>query len=219
MSLKDRISVKRLESAADRAEAMKVLRATYRQEKNWVADEEQMFSEEDMRNGDVSWFVAYDEDKPVGVLRILYSPPLELYKAYGFKKIDDNLDVEEFVSKHRIAEIGRFAVMPEYRRFTTVALALMNSASMETVQKGFSHYITDVFEGEQHSPYNFHTRVMGFIPVATHDVGELNCPNRRITLVLDIRQAYNHIRLNKQAVFRRITEGWDSALHAQLTTA
>ena len=217
MSLKDRIRVKRLESETDRALAMQVLKATYRQEKNWVADEEKMFSAEDMLNENVSWFVAYDEDKPVGVLRILYSPPLELYAAYGFKKIDDNLDVDHFVKNHKIAEIGRFAVLPEYRKFINVSIALMNNASKETVERGFSHYITDVFEGEQHSPYDFHTRVMGFMPVATHDVGELNCPNRRITLVLDIKQAYNHLRRNKKGVFRRITESWDQSLRDQLT--
>jgi hypothetical protein len=57
---------------------------------------------------------------------------------------------------------------------------------------------------------------MGFKPVATHDVGELNCPNRRITMVLDIHEAYNRIRTKQKWIFRFLTKGWDEDLHAKL---
>ncbi len=216
MSLAKKITVIRLATEEDRNEAMKVLKETYRVEKNWVADEEKMFSAEDLQDESVSWFLAMAKDEPVGVLRILYNPPLELYNEYGFEQVGEGIDVEKFVEEHQIAEIGRFAVRPEYRQFVTVAAALMRTAVKETVDRGFSHYITDVFEGEKHSPYEFHTRVMGFQLVATHDVGELNCPNRRLTLVLDIRQAYNHLRKNKKYVFRLFTQGWSKEMHAKL---
>lgn len=216
MSLKDRIRVVRVESESDRAQAMKVLKATYREEKNWVADETKMFDQRDMTNGKVSWFVTFVGDEPVGVLRVLYEPPLDLYAAYGFKQIDNSIDIDRFIRHNRIAEIGRFAVLPEYRKFIGVVGALMREASKETVERGFTHYITDIFEGEKHSPYLFHTRVMGFKPVATHDVGELNCPLRRITLVLDIKEAYNRLRMTQKRVFRSLTEGWDASLHERL---
>ncbi|MEW6303931.1 MAG: GNAT family N-acetyltransferase [Verrucomicrobiota bacterium] len=216
MSLKDRIRVIRVESESDRAQAMKVLKATYREEKHWVADETKMFARDDMTNGKVSWFVTFVDSEPVGVLRVLYEPPLDLYAAYGFKQIDNSINVDEFVRNNRIAEIGRFAVLPEYRKFIVVVGALMRAASKETVERGFTHYITDIFEGEKHSPYLFHTRVMGFTPVATHDVGELNCPLRRITLVLDIKDAYNRLRATQKWVFRFLTEGWDKSLHERL---
>ncbi|MDA7672167.1 GNAT family N-acetyltransferase [Verrucomicrobia bacterium] len=170
----------------------------------------------DLERDDISWFVSQIKDEPVGVLRVMYNPPLELYKEYGFKQLDSGLDVEAFVNENKIAEIGRFAVLPEYRRYIVVVAALMRAASQETVEREYSHYVTDIFEGEKHSPYEFHTRVMGFKPVATHDVGELNCPNRRITMILDIHEAYNRIRKKQKWIFRFLTKGWSDELHSKL---
>lgn len=216
MSLRDKIRVIRLATEADRAEAMKVFRATYRQEKQWVADEEKMFSAEDLSNDQVSWFTVFVDDEPVGVLRVLYEVPFDLYAEYGFQQIEGGIDVEAFVRDNKIAEIGRFAVLPEYRKFMVVVAALMRAASKETVERGYSHYITDIFEGEKHSPYKFHTRVMGFQPVATHDVGELNCPNRRITMVLDLKQAYQRLKKANNWIYRFFTEEWTEATHAAI---
>lgn len=216
LSLKKRTRVTRVNDDADRMHAISVLKATYHDEKNWVANEQRMFSPEDLTDPRVSWFVVFVDDRPVGVLRVLYELPLDLYKEYGFKQLSTQVDIEAFIKANPIAEIGRFAVLPEYRKFIVVVGALMREASKETVARGFTHYITDVFEGEKHSPYLFHTRVMGFIPVATHDVGELNCPLRRITMVLDIKAAYNRLRKSNGFVFRFLTENWDPGLHERL---
>ena len=216
LSLSNKVNVIKVQNAEDRDRAVQVLKSTYDQEKQWIYDAEKFFPTEDLERDDVSWFVSQVEDLPVGVLRVMYNPPLELYKEYGFQKLESGLDVEEFVKNNRIAEIGRFAVLPEYRRYIVVVAALMRAASQETVERDYSHYVTDIFEGEKHSPYEFHTRVMGFKPVATHDVGELNCPNRRITMVLDIREAYNRIKSKQKWIFRFLTKGWSEDLHAKL---
>src|SRR5262249_40307181 len=126
--------------------------------------------------------------------RLLYDPPLMLYAKYGFKPLEASLDVESFVRQNRIVEIGRFAVLPEYRSHMVLAAALMRAATAEVVARGYTHFITDVFEDDPHSPYGFHTRVMGFRAVATHDVGELQCRSRRITMVLDLRAAYQQLK-------------------------
>ncbi len=212
------LTVKRVETTQDRHDAIEVLKATYLDEKRWVDNENQMFPEEDLSREVISWFTCYRGRRPVGVVRVLYEPPIELYEEYGFSQIDTDIDVEAFVKHHRIAEIGRFAVIPEYRRFVVFAASLMRAASEETVRLGFSHYVTDVFEGEQHSPYDFHTRVMGFIPVATHEVGELNCANRRITLILDLRQAYYRLKKSKNKIYRMLTEGWTEDMHQRLAS-
>ena len=211
--MKDRITVKRAHTEADRAQALVVLQATYRQEKAWVTDETKVFQMEDLERDSVSWFVVFLDGNPVGVLRVLYDPPLQLYKDYGFKQIGDGLDVAAFVDKYRAAEIGRFAVLPELRRNPLVVVMLMAAASMESIQRGCTHYITDVFEGEKHSPYDFHTRVMGFKAVATHDVGELLCPNRRITMVLDLREGYQRLKAKQNWIFRLLTENWPPEVH------
>lgn len=217
MALLDRVSVSRVEDDSGRQRALEVLAVTYRDEKQWVGDEGSQLAPEDLQREDVSWFVVSVDDKPVGVLRVLYDPPLELYAKYGFELIGADIDVEEFVRQNRIAEIGRFAVLPEYRKFIVVVAALMKAASTETVKKGYTHYITDVFEDDPHSPYKFHTRVMGFQPVATHEVGELNSRSRRITLVLDLRAAYNRLKRRGGWIFRLFTGDWDESLHRRLT--
>jgi hypothetical protein len=213
MTLKDRITVKRAKTEADRAQALVVLQATYRQEKAWVTDETKVFQIEDLSRDSVSWFVVFLDNNPVGVLRVLYDPPLQLYKEYGFKQIGAGIDVASFIDKNRAAEIGRFAVLPELRRNPVIVVMLMAAASMESIQRGCTHYITDVFEGEKHSPYDFHTRVMGFKAVATHDVGELLCPNRRITMVLDLHEGYRRLRAKQNWIFRLLTEKWPPEVH------
>ena len=132
------------------------------------------------------------------MLRTLFDPPLLQYARYGLRLIDPRVDVEKFLRQHRIAEVGRFAVMPEHRGNMMLVAALMRSATEEMVTRGYTHVITDVFEDDPHSPLGFHTRVMGFRPVATHDHGELNCKSRRITLLLDMEASYRRLKARGQ---------------------
>jgi ribosomal protein S18 acetylase RimI-like enzyme len=215
MALSDRLHVIRVGTDAERALAIQVMGATYKQEKNWITRDEKLFPESELGKPDVSWFVVLEGTRPVGTLRVLYDLPLDLYKEYGFKMLG-GVDLDEFIRKNRIAEIGRFAVLPEYRKHMVVVGALMREASRETVERGYTHYVTDIFEGEAHSPYNFHTRVLGFKPVATHDTGELNCPNRRITMILDLVEAYERLRGQGGWLFRFFTEGWPAQVHERL---
>ncbi len=89
----------------------------------------------------------------------------------------------------------------------------MRSATAETVARGYTHFVTDVFENDPHSPFGFHTRVMGFLPVATHDFGELRCDSRRITLVLDLRAAYKRLKTRGNWLYRYVTAPWNEAQH------
>jgi hypothetical protein len=117
------------------------------------------------------------------------------------------------VRRHRIAEVGRFAVVAEERGNLLLAAALMRAATEEMVARSYTHLITDVFEDDPHSPFGFHTRVMGFQPVATHERGELNCDSRRITLVLDLKSSYKRLKARGNWVFRYLTAGWPDAVH------
>jgi ribosomal protein S18 acetylase RimI-like enzyme len=206
----------RVGDAQTRRDALAVLGATYRDEKGWVERAESQLSDADLASPQVSWFVAYRGSEPAGVLRIYYEPPVAQYRAYDVTLLDRGMDVDRFLSTNRIAEIGRFAIIPRYRRNLLIAVALMRAATRETVERGFTHYITDVFEDDPHSPYGFHTRVMGFAPVATHDHGELNCRSRRITLILDLKAAYRHLRRSQNWIFRSLTSDWDERLHQRL---
>jgi ribosomal protein S18 acetylase RimI-like enzyme len=213
MSLKEQVSVIRVEDDAGRQQALTVMRAIYRDEKNWVRADERLVAAEDVGDEGVSWFVVRVGGEPVAVLRVLYDLPIDLYRNYGFKMTRPDIDLESFLRDNRIAEIGRFAVLPEYRRYIVIVGALMRAAVKETVERDFTHYITDVFEGEANSPYDFHRRVMGFQTIATHDTGELNCPCRRITMLLDLKEAYLRLRKEGGWVFRFLTEDWSELHH------
>jgi len=171
--------------------------------------------ESDLASPSISWFIAHKGTRPAGVLRVHYDPPVDRYRAYDVTLLDHGIDVDRFLQSNRIAEIGRFGIVPRYRRSLLVAVALMRAATRETIERGFTHYITDVFENDPHSPYGFHTRVMGFAPVATHEHGELKCHSRRITLILDLKAAYGRLRLANSWIFRSLTADWDEGLHAR----
>jgi len=213
MNMDSRLSVQRVDDETARQHVIEVLRATYLREKRWVTDPETQIPPEDLQDNSISWFVVNRRGRPAGVLRVRYDPPVAAYAKYGFKLLDPALPVESFLRDHRIAEIGR--LIPRYRRRFMVAAALIRAACAETVERGYTHFITE-FEDEAHSPYGFHTRVMGFHPVATHDVGELNCRNRRITMVLDLKAAYQRLKRRGNWIYRYLTFNWDDALHRRL---
>jgi ribosomal protein S18 acetylase RimI-like enzyme len=208
--------VVRVETAADREQALTVLRSTYEAEKGWVDSAEGQLPESDLESPSLSWFLAYRGSRPAGVLRVYYEPPVAQYRAYDVTLLDRGIDVDRFLQSNRIAEIGRFAIAPRYRRNLLIAVALMRAATRETVERGFTHYITDVFEEDPHSPYGFHTRVMGFAPVATHEHGELQCLSRRITMILDLKAAYRQLKTRNSWIFRTLTADWDEPTHRRL---
>jgi hypothetical protein len=212
----ERYDAFRVSDEPGRQSAIAVLRATYHREKRWVTDAEQQIPSEDIGRDNISWFVVTRRGRPAGVVRVLYDPPLGQYAKYGMKGVDPALDVEAFLHENRVAEIGRFAVTRRYRRSIMVAATLMRAAAEDTIARGYTHYVTDVFEDDPHSPYGFHTRVMGFLPVATHDTGELHCNSRRITLLLDLRAAYRRLKERGNWFYRYLTGSWDEALHRRV---
>lgn len=210
------ISVRRVMGEEDRADVVDILGATYMAEKRWVIDPAAQFPLSDLHREDIAWFVARTGGKSVGVVRILRDPPIALYAKYGFKPLDTSLRVEDFIGRAGIAEVGRFAVLPDNRARFMVAAALMRAVTIDCLERAVTHLITDVFEDDVNSPFGFHTRVLGFHPVATHDVGELNSASRRITLVLDIVQASRRLRIRNHWFYRYLTNALPPALNARL---
>jgi hypothetical protein len=83
----------------------------------------------------------------------------------------------------------------------------MKAAVGEVVERGYTHFITDVYDGDPHSPLKFHTRVLGFERVGTHRFGELDCDCVRIILVLDLARAYRRAKERKNRMFREVAAG------------
>lgn len=208
---------RRVETETDRRKVLQVLEATYKQEKGWVLDVEPIFPASDLERTDISWFLATKSSEPVGVLRVLYNPNLKQYRDYGLKPIDPTLDIDVLTSRP-IAEIGRFAVVPERRNGVAVSLSLIRIATREVVARGCTQLITDVFENDPHSPLGFHTRIIGFKPVATHEVGELRHKGRRITLYLDIKRSYQSLKASGNWFYRVLTKGWSERMHLSLAS-
>ncbi|MEM1206229.1 MAG: GNAT family N-acetyltransferase [Acidobacteriota bacterium] len=217
MGLKHDLTVRKIDDAAAREKALEVIDSVYLGEKGWVSAPEELFPTSDLDSESVSWFLAELKDRPLGVTRVLYEIPFELYRQYGFELVDQGIDVEAFVRDHRIAEVGRFAVVPEYRKNILVAAILMRAAATETVERGFTHFITDVFDADPNSPYQFHRRILGFETVATHEVGELKMKSKRITMLLDLKAAFQRLRTGRSWIFRYITEGWNDRLVRNLS--
>ena len=214
----ERITTEHITDDAGRCAVLEVLGATYQKEKRWISEAEQQIPSIDLARDDIVWFVVRMDGRPAGVLRLLFDPPLLQYAQYGLNFIDGGVDVEDFLRRYRIAEVGRFAVIAEQRGNLLLAAALMRAATEEMAARDYTHLITDVFEDDPHSPFGFHTRVMGFQPVATHDHGELNCASRRITLVLDLKSSYQRPKARGNWLFRYLTSGWPDALHRQFAS-
>lgn len=206
-------------SITDRAAAVSVLHRVYIEEKRWAGDPEQLLPEDDLGNPNVAWFLSRRNGTPVGVVRVLFELPLDLYRQYGLKLLTTGVDVEAFLRRHRFAEVGRFAVLPAERGQLLVAASLIRAAALEALRRRYSHLITDVFESDPNSPYAFHTRVLGFVPVATHDHGELLTDSRRITMLLDLRAAYERLRQRGGWIFRFIFDGWSERDRERLLAA
>lgn len=204
---------RRVTSEAERQQVIEVLRQTYAREKGWIAEPESQIPADDLTRESVAWFVTTMGGEPVGVLRILFDPPIEQYAKYSLKLIDPTFKVDELLQGSRIAEVGRFAVVAKRRSRFTVATSLMRAAFNEIVARGYTHLVTDVFEDDPHSPYGFHTRVIGFKPIATHDVGELKSRSRRITLVLDMRAGYRRLKERSRWLFQTLTMDFTERMH------
>ncbi|MEZ5817270.1 MAG: hypothetical protein R3D44_09325 [Hyphomicrobiaceae bacterium] len=204
---------RRVRSEAERRQVLDVLQQTYAGEKGWIADPESQIPPGDLQREEVAWFVTTVGGEPVGVLRILFDPPIEQYAKYSLKLIDPTFKVDELLQGSRIAEVGRFAVVARRRGRFTVATSLMRAAFSEIIARGYTHLVTDVFEDDPHSPYGFHTRVIGFTPIATHEVGELRSRSRRITLILDMKAAYCRLKSHSRWLFQNLTLGWSERMH------
>jgi len=97
-----------------------------------------------------------------------------------------------------------------------VALRLMGAAVKEVVERNYTHFITDVFESEPHSPLKFHTRILGFEVIGQHLYGELNCSLTRIILTLDILKAYQRLKTQRNCIAWSLTEGIRGPLESRL---
>lgn len=209
---------RRVQTERERQMVLAVLAATYVDEKGWIDQVERLFPSEDLARQDVSWFLAVKRGQPVGVLRVNYDPPLAQYLAYGLKPIDASINLANLIAGERIAEIGRFAVVPGRRRSIAVVISLMYKATHEIVLRGCTQLVTDVFENDPHSPLGFHTRIIGFKPIATHEIGELRHKGRRITLLLNLKLGYRSLRARGNRFFRTMTRGWTASMHDSLAT-
>jgi len=200
------ITVTKINTAEKRELALEVIQHVYTEEKGWTPTCEDILPEDELLKASVSWFLAFEKDEPVGVLRVLYELPIELYKAYGFELTEKGMDVDAFLNNNKVAEIGRYAVTPKNRSNFMISMSLMREAVRDTLERGYTHYITDVFEKDPNSPLEFHQKILGFKKVATHETGELHIESRRITMLLDLKKCYLALAQKNNWIFRFMTQ-------------
>lgn len=200
------IRAKRVFTMEDRENALKVINEVYLKEKNWIRSSADQIPEDAGSRNDISWFLVRFNNKPAGVLRLLYDPVLEFPPELEVT-LNEDVDIEKLKKAGKFAEIGRFMIIPEYRKYITVVLRLMRAAIREVIERDYTHFITDVFENEPNSPYNFHTKILGFEVVGKHLYGDLNCSCSRIILTLDILKNYRRLKAQKNKIFNKLTYG------------
>jgi hypothetical protein len=201
----------KVRSPEEREAALRVVDQVFRQEKRWVAATDAEIPADLDPEGPMSWFAATVDGLPAGVIRLFYDPPLEMPADWGLE-LDRDLDLRRAAEGRRFVEIGRFMIVREHRRRMGVALRLMREAVREVVERRYTHFITDVYDGDPHSPLGFHTRVLGFERIGTHRRGELACDHLRILLVLDIARAYTRLRKRRDRVFRELSAGLEDSI-------
>ena len=209
------INVTRITDNDTREKAFTVIDEVYYHEKNWIKSTAMEIPENINDIDKVSWFLAEINGEPAGVIRLVYDPSLEFPEHFKVT-LNKNIDVENLVKKAKLVDIGRFMIRPKFRRNIRIAIRLMRSAIKEVIERGYTHFITDVFENEPNSPYEFHTRILGFEVIGTHLHGELNCSCTRIILTLDILGSYAKIRNRKNAFFNEVTKGIRYLLDSKL---
>lgn len=203
----------RVNDSAARLDALSIVQQVYKQEKGWVANADGEFPESALSSPTSSWFLARLGDEAAGVVRLSYDPSFELPEGAGLE-IDSDVDLARLTASGRFVEVGRLMIAPRFRARTVVVLALMRAALGEVVQRGYTHLLTVVFEDDPHSPYGFHTRVLGFERIGTHRHGELACASRRIILTLDIARAFDRLRGPRAKLVQALAGGLESDLAA-----
>jgi hypothetical protein len=209
------VNARKVTTSADRDKALSVIEAVYRREKRWIADAGAEVPLDAAADADRSWFLVTVNGRPAGVIRLLYDPPLELPAELGVT-LEPEVDLDALKRRGRFVDIGRFMIVPRYRRNFRVALRLMRAAMIEVVERGYTHFLTSVFADDPHSPLGFHTRVLGFERIGSHRTGELACASIRILLILDIARAYQRLQRRKNRVFRELGEGVREMMEGRL---
>jgi hypothetical protein len=205
----------KVEDSTTREQAIQVITKVYLREKNWISLPESEISTEISTSTKYSWFIATVNGKPAGVIRLAYDPSLEFPAELGVT-LNQDIDLVQLAKDCKMVEIGRFMIIPEYRKNIRVALRLMRASIKEVVERGYSHFLTDVFENDPHSPLHFHTKILGFERIGSHLRGELNCSSTRIILTLDILKSYQKLKERKNKIYQEVTEGIRELLDERL---
>ena len=200
------VQARKVLTAADRAQALTVIETVYLQETQWIRDPLSEIPVDAAERQDQSWFLVTADGQPAGVIRLVYDPSLEMPAEYGVA-LEPSVDLDALRRHGRFVDIGRFMILPRYRRNIRVVLKLMRAAIIEVVSRGYTHFLTDVFEDDPHSPLRFHTQVLGFERIGTHRYGELACASARIILILDIARAYQRLKKRENKVFKEVADG------------
>ena len=209
------VTAQKILTPEDRERALAVIEAVYRDEKQWISSSGAEIPADIASRQDQSWFLVSAGDEPAGVIRLVYDPSLEMPAEYGVT-LEPGVDLEGLKRGGRFVDIGRFMIVPRYRRNIRVVMKLMRAAIVEVVGRGYTHFLTDVFENDPHSPLRFHTQVLGFERIGTHRHGELACASARIILILDIARAYQRLKKRENKVWKELGEGVRDAMEGRL---
>jgi hypothetical protein len=202
----------RVRTAADRDAALEVVSEVWQREKGWIKDAATDIPVEIAELTTESWLLVRVDQRPAGVVRLRYDHPVE--PAAGVDvQLERPVDLDR-VGDCRVVEVGRFMILPQYRASPGAVLGLMRAAIEEVVTRGYTHFITTVYEDDPHSPLEFHQRVLGFERLGTLERDEAGGRRTLVILVLDLARAYARAGKNMNRIVARLTSGLTEALEA-----
>src|SRR5689334_3008798 len=101
--------------------ALEVIRKVYLAEKKWIRSAESEIPLDIANSTKWSWFLATVNGRPAGVLRLQYDPSLEIPPELGVT-LSADIDLKKAAETCRFVDIGRFMILPRYRKNYLVAI-------------------------------------------------------------------------------------------------
>lgn len=186
--------------------ALEVVREVYVRDKKWIESTDDIISMNTFNNPDISWLLAFVHGEPAGVLRLNYNVSLDFPEYYDLR-IVKGVNLKKMAKKGKYVDINRFMIRSVFRKNINVSLSLMKAALEEVVTRGYTHFITDVFEGEINSPLEFHKRNLGFEVIGTHLYSDYNTSLKSVILVLDIFKSFKLLKERNNRIYKTLVSG------------
>jgi putrescine aminotransferase len=188
----DTVTFRIAESAADKADVVKLREEVYVRDQGRLGDARDTADTFDRFDGNAVYILAADGVEPIGTIKVVPD------SAAGLP-CEDMVDVAELKRPgNRLVEFGHLMTVPRARG-RSVGMALMRTALLFCIAEYAATHVLGDFFAEQGGGLRDFYRQIGFVPVgpAYRDARFLNAP-LSVVAVLDLRDAGRRARADRE---------------------